>query len=654
MKFKLITLLALLISFNATARNLDSLTMVLATNDSVEVLAKTNIEIGKYYTNRRHDSAMYFYTNAIEFANRASNKTLLATVYMGITEFLRVVKEDNEKAYLMAVKATGLIRSAGNEPQLLTKYQGMTYTYGGVYQMELGNYTEAQEFFLKSITEIEKVNQPRALVSIKNQLFVLYYTQGMIQEAKVIVNECIDLCVENDWYYEHISFLTNKAAIETSEENHEQSILTLKEVIQLIYDNSDTQNYHSLGNAMNNIGFNYFELEQYDSSYVYHMNALSNMRKINDLSGLVISYGSLCQDCAQLGEFKRARFYCDSMQVGIDTLNRPNLKTNSLVAWINYYNLVGEHEKAFEKMDALMAYKEELINEQNIQDQTAQKMEFEFEKERAIGEKILLLRNEKIATEKAYNDKLFLGLILVTVLSASLLFVIYSNFKKRRIISRQNENLNNSVEEKETLLKEIHHRVKNNLQLVSSLLSLQSDTIDDEQVTSIFEEGQNRVQAMALIHQKLYQNDSASDIDFQDYISSLIQHFSDANAGQKEVEIKVECEDVRLDIDTAIPLGLIVNELFTNSFKHAFKNIDFPKLSISIKNLGSGEYNLKMTDNGQGLPSDLDWAKTKTLGLRLIRNLVKQLIGKINYENQENLSVFSIHFKNQLGRNLVD
>ena len=371
-------------------------------------------------------------------------------------------------------------------------------------------------------------------------------------------------------------------------------------------------------------------------------------------SMLISSYADLARDCAMIGELSQAKMYCQNMQIGIDSNQTTMLEMTGLIAWISYHQASGQCDLALDETTALMELREESINEGNIAEQTAQKMDFEFEKERLVSEKEIELQTKSIATEKAYSSKLGIGLVILVALLIGFAYLFYANFKKRKTISKQNIRLNDSVEEKEMLLKEIHHRVKNNLQLVSSLLSLQSDSMEDDQAINVLEEGQNRVQAMALIHQKLYQNDKASEIDFTDYLNSLVGHFDQVNPINKKVDFAIECEDINLDIDTAIPLGLIINEFFTNAFKHAFKEVELPQLSVSIKKIAAGEFTMKLADNGKGLPEELDWNKTKTLGLRLMRSLVKQLIGKMQYENHSNLSVFSIQFKNQFGRNLLE
>jgi two-component sensor histidine kinase len=644
----------LIIGFGANATNLDSLENVVKTTDDVEVKIETTIEIGRHYKTLAMDSAIFYYNSAIDMATHSSNYELVAEAGMALSSYYAFASENTEKAFSAACEARDIVHYLGDTSKVYIAYCGWCEFFGGMREIDRGNYSRAQEYFLNAIQFFDQTGNPKSSLIAYDQLTVLYSIQNMFLECLNILDKTILLCEENEWVFEEMIFRSKKGSIQYMQGRNVESISSLKSAIKMIYDHLDTSDYYHFGLIYEDLGNNYFEIENYDSSYYYHTKALYYNNILNIPSSIIASNAHLAQDCVMRGELDLSKMYCDVMQIQIDSIQTPAQKLIGCEAWISYYKASEQHALALDKMDTLLMLKEAMVNERNIQEQTAQKMDFEFEKERLFSEKEIELKNDKIEAEQIYNSNLKIGLGILGVLLLGFALLFYSNFKQRKIISEKNEKLNESVEEKETLLKEIHHRVKNNLQLISSLLGLQSESIDDAKVLSAFEEGQNRVQAMALIHQKLYQNDVASEIDFQDYLQGLAGHFTDMNATDKKVIFEIDCEDIKLDIDTAIPLGLIINELFTNAYKHAFKNIEFPKLSVSIKRDGEGEYMLKMTDNGEGLPADLDWSKTKTLGLRLIRNLVKQLIGKINYENHENLSVFSIQFKNQLGRSLLE
>jgi PAS domain S-box-containing protein len=191
------------------------------------------------------------------------------------------------------------------------------------------------------------------------------------------------------------------------------------------------------------------------------------------------------------------------------------------------------------------------------------------------------------------------------------------------------DQLQTSLREKEVLLKEVHHRVKNNLQVISSLLSLQSSSIESSETRELVRESQNRVRSMALIHEKLYQSDSLARIDFGEYLRNLTRDlFRSYSAGG--VALKLQAEDVPLDVDAAVPCGLIVNELVSNALKYAFPAGRGGELSVSFARVALDRYALTVTDNGVGLPKDLDVRNARTLGLQLVTMLVTQLHGTLD------------------------
>jgi two-component sensor histidine kinase len=206
------------------------------------------------------------------------------------------------------------------------------------------------------------------------------------------------------------------------------------------------------------------------------------------------------------------------------------------------------------------------------------------------------------------------------------------------------EQIKASLEEKELLLKEIHHRVKNNLQVISSLLYLQSKQIEDQTTLSMFHESRHRVRSMALVHEKLYQTKDLASVDFSEYVRQLASYLLRSyGATSNQITLEIDVDRVSLGIDTAIPCGLIVNELVSNSLKHAFPGGQKGKILIELQTTQDGQYALTIGDNGTGIPTNLNLQTTESLGLQLVSTLVDQLGGDIKV-NQKNGTKFEITF----------
>ena len=219
--------------------------------------------------------------------------------------------------------------------------------------------------------------------------------------------------------------------------------------------------------------------------------------------------------------------------------------------------------------------------------------------------------------------------------------LIIQDINKRKKLE---EELKKSLEEKDLMMNEIHHRVKNNFMIIQSLLQLQSHHIKDKDALEIFRESQNRVKSMAFIHQRLYQHDNLKKINFGDYPQILASDiFRSYASDTNKIKLDIYADEVMLDIDTAIPLGLILNELISNSLKHAFPKEDENDYLIVRSYLKDNKYSLIVSDNGTGIPEGLNYEKSDSLGLKLIYSLSDQIGAKVKLDTT-NGTKFEITF----------
>lgn len=253
--------------------------------------------------------------------------------------------------------------------------------------------------------------------------------------------------------------------------------------------------------------------------------------------------------------------------------------------------------------------------------------------------------------------------ILIVALLLGLVIYLFIKFRIKQL-AREKRRLEETVDErttqlkqslseqtallleKDVLMKEIHHRVKNNLQVISGLLELQGKNLTDEAAREALQEGRNRVRSIALIHQNLYQFENLSSIDLKRFTGDLARQVQSVFQREKQVSLLIDVPDMHLDIDSAVPLGLILNELLSNSFKYAFKDVPDGKIAVTIRAVSEGRYQLVYSDNGPGLPPDFELGKAKTLGLQLVNDLSRQIGGRVHYRTLEG-AVFTIHFTNR-------
>ncbi|AEM71999.1 signal transduction histidine kinase [Allomuricauda ruestringensis DSM 13258] len=356
-----------------------------------------------------------------------------------------------------------------------------------------------------------------------------------------------------------------------------------------------------------------------------------------DQSEVVENTLYLAEANLQMDHFSAAKKYLDVEFDNISVLQ--TIKKNSLLAAFydkveNYKNASIYYKRNERIKDSLSKKQSALIKQQLVTIVANEDLENSqrlIDEQKRINE---LARSEMKAKDERIN-LVFISLIFTLLGFAGLVYAYLKSIKNQRLIAEQKHIIENSLVEKDSLLKEIHHRVKNNLQMVSSLLSLQTKNTRSKAAIVALEEGKSRVKAMALIHQKLYQNDDLSVIEMQGYIESLINSVQSVyKKGGHNITITIDAEGTELDIDRAIPFGLILNELVSNSFKYAFPdNDDNGKIYIHLRKNGDQGY-FEYTDNGIGLPEDTDERAHSSMGIRLINRLVNQLQSKLNIDRE--------------------
>lgn len=350
-----------------------------------------------------------------------------------------------------------------------------------------------------------------------------------------------------------------------------------------------------------------------------------------------------------------------------DFLMRAEDKDLPLLKQDLYHVLSAQYEESGNTKKALEALKTySAIFSQNIlnlQQQALNEAQEKFEAEkhlRIISEQknnLELAKEEKLIEQgmrkakEAESRNYFLLSIALLLVLAVVIYLIFKSKKQNQYLKLQEEKTNKAnmqleaaLQEKELLLKEIHHRVKNNLQIVVGLLELQSNRVDAEPVKKALLESISRVRSMSLVHQKLYMGNDLGKVDVKDYISSLIREIEFSNnKGTHKLGKELVFPELVFDIDTIIPVGLIITELLTNSFKYAFSQ-NGPFLSIEIQFVENGKYLLIYQDNGPGLPENFEIAKSRSLGMRLVQQLSRQLNGEIKYI-YENGAKFLVTFE---------
>lgn len=242
------------------------------------------------------------------------------------------------------------------------------------------------------------------------------------------------------------------------------------------------------------------------------------------------------------------------------------------------------------------------------------------------------------------NANVTVSLVRDTNNTPNYFVAVFEDITERKVNERR---LQESLKEKEVLLKEVHHRVKNNMQVISSILNLQSSYVDDDKALAILSESQDRIKSMSFVHESLYQSDTLSEVNFAEYIQNISQNlYRSYNRPGGGISLRFDLDKVFINLDTSIPCGLIINELVSNALKYAFKGRENGTIAIHLKRIDEGTLELVVEDDGIGLPPDLDVENSDTLGLQLVTTLATQVDGLLEVSN-DNGARFRLIFKEQ-------
>ena len=400
-----------------------------------------------------------------------------------------------------------------------------------------------------------------------------------------------------------------------------------------------------------NIGKCYVQMNQFEEAIPYLETSISTIEEnsIGRTSSEANENVLALAEChLRLDRLKVAKDYLD-IELKLTRANQI-IKKNRLFA--SYYDRIGDFknqamylQKNVRIQDSL-EIKESSIKRQQIAAIVAEENLLDSRRTNNLMKLEMEQNRSEMEAMDERTNLVFISLIFTLMGFAGLVFAYLKSIKNQRLIAEQKHIIENSLVEKDSLLKEIHHRVKNNLQMVSSLLSLQTKNTRSKAAIEALEEGKSRVKAMALIHQKLYQNDDLSVIEMQGYIESLVNSVQSVfKKGGHSINITIDAEGVELDIDRAIPFGLILNELVSNSFKYAFpEDKKDGRIYIHLRKNGDQGF-FEYTDNGIGLPEDTEERTKSSMGIRLMNRLVNQLQSTLNIDKSTEGVRFWFNFK---------
>jgi two-component system, sensor histidine kinase PdtaS len=585
-----------------------------------------------------------------------------AIIYKAVSDYYAELNPDEAIKYgRLGVYLARKLRDSYSAQQNLFSI-GIAYEYKNMLDSALYYYDTA-------IIEARSRNDKDAVAGLLNSKGIACYLQGDYAAAVSHYDSAMVYWEKTGDLVKQSKTLNNLAIVYRLRKNYNKAIEIYNRSIELKKQLNDSAGlaagYYNLGRA------EYYN-NDYQNSIVHFQKSLELYRILNISYEVATAMCGLGESYMALDDFITAeRYFTESFPVlktklsldlimtvmSLSSIDRNNKKPQSaLNRLLEYYDYVKDWDrldsrKAFEKELALTyadlddyenafghlqkfaALTEEVANENR--ERLAEEMQARFESREK--ENTIKVQELEIAKNERDKQALFLGSALILMLLGGSIAYGFSKSRNNKRLRLEQQKTESALKERETLLREIHHRVKNNLQVVSSLLSIQGREITDEKAQQAVTESRNRVRSMALIHQFLYGEQNLSSIDMQQYIAQLGQSlFSTYKVDHDLVELKTEVDQILLDVDTAIPVGLILNELITNALKYAFPDGREGVLFIGLKE-NNGVLELLVKDNGDGVLEDIP--KSSSFGMKLLNAFKQKLEAEYTIQNNNGLEV---------------
>lgn len=562
-------------------------------------MVKVNINIGLLYFNLdQYEKALENYITAENLLNDFSGESADDRIHLYFNKYLVLAElyRHNEGLEVLLM-AKELADAIGNQDRI-----GKFYFFLASYYRYKNEFDKEYQALMQSKSYLQTSKNLKEVANLNSSL-LRYHTQfNNYDSAYYYAQKCLDF-FEPYEYGEEVGVTYGQLGnLEMSKKDYAAAIAYYKKAL----DNFLVVNTGFYAGQLFNMGYAYLKSGNFDQALDQMGRSLAIRKEIKDLNGLSESYKGLAET----------------------------------------YQAMGNYKNAFDYLVIHQSYKDSVFNETKNRQLTELETQYETEKK---NQAISVLEQEKeLQNLKAQKQQaqISIGIGAMIILLALLgLFFRQSNIRKKLNdqLQSKNEEIAKQSAERELLLKEIHHRVKNNLQIISSLLSMQTRSFTDDKMKGAMKESQSRVKTMALIHEKLYQYENLSKINMQEYLKELSEFLAYTYRSEKQIELKIDAENIDLDMDLAIPLGLITNELLSNSLKYAFQEMDSGEIIINFSKNALGLYNLTIKDTGKGLDDSLDLDKTTSLGLKLVKTLTRQINGELRVVNQTGVA-FEINF----------
>lgn len=561
---------------------------VINLKDSSELRRTNYILAASHRWHGDYKTALDYYNNIYNYSKRQNDSIDIAKSahFIGtISMFLG----NNVSSQNMLLEAAKIYDNIGSAKQKAHINKTLAGFYLNVDQLEKG-----KEQYLKALTQFEKLKDSAGLASVNANLGMVYTDLGDYEKAEYHLmkqkeyNVVFPTLREMGFHHDFLGVLRQEQNRLNEAYDEHLKALKIRENLSSTY---------NLCESKINMGEILIKLNRYNE-------AISHLKDVFSFE----EHESLYQE----------------------------LRAYDLLA--EAYEKKGDHKSALSNFKAFKKINDSIYSNESIE--IIAEKDARYNQQKKDAEIALLNKENEIKETKLSRSRAIMIISLIGLGLLGVAAIVLLQFNKK--IKKKNDTITKALKDRELLLHETHHRVKNNLQMVSSLLNLQSKYVEDKDVYEVLQKGRNRVQSMALLHKNLYVGEDLTTVDIQNYFEGLVKSILNSyNKSEDDVAFHIDANNLKMDVESVIPIGLIVNELVTNSLKHGFPK-DWsgnPSIDVEMQE-DESNYTLRIKDNGVGMEENLKQKANETsFGQRLIRSLSQKLKASININNANGTEV---------------
>ena len=497
-----------------------------------------------------------------------------------------------------------------------------------------GNSVEAIKQFISTIKLFEELKDINKIAQCYSQMGISYFFQYQYENAQLYYQKAIDLYLKTNNKKELAGVLINQGIVYTYINKNDEAEKNYLNALN-IYE--EENNIAGLSPTYNSLAKIYYAKKDYEKAIQYYKQSEFYSLQSNNLFNLIPTYNSLAIVYKELKKYDEAKNYSNksiniSKQIG--ALEREMFCHETMS---NILFAMGDYKNAYESFKNYSIIKDSIFTSDKNDAIAEMQAKFDVEKNQ---QKVKEIELQKTIDDEANTKQRLLLIVLIIVILISLVFtmVLFRNKQKvNHLLEQKNEAIQANLEQKEMMMSEIHHRVKNNLQMVSSILDLQARDLTDEKSMRVIEDSLSRINAISLIHQRLYQSENIRGIKINTYLQELahdiLKNFS-SSVTTTPIQLTCKVDELNMDLESAIPIGLITAELITNACKYAFTGIEKPEINITL-NKQNDTLILKVIDNGVGKQAAVNESGT-SFGTKLIKSLSRKLRAEIKENSSPN------------------